>query len=350
MRAGWRDANWTHGGTPGIAFGPPDQAIRQGLAAYRRRPRGVEKRHAADRAAACNRANGTSCERGSKPKTSTARATVTLLPHSEGKPLTWIDLGAASHVRTAKDWTRVELPIPELPKPIDRVYAFLSVKGSGTAWFDEFSLAEAGVDVPPGRSENRSPRPITRAFDSTMTACPSNLLKNPGFESGVSDWYVESGKPQIDEETAAQGRRSLRLDGFAECNYSIVASNVKIDPRRAYRLSLKLKTQFRAGLSCIQLLPVKANGEPIGFFTQDHTSEFCHGRGTQGWHEESIVLRQFPPETNTVHPLPEAAGCDRHGVVRRPSARASAAQGIAKGAKSHEAHRNGHLHAVARLG
>ena len=81
----------------------------------------------------------------------------------------------------------------------------------------------------------------------------------------------------------------------------MVQVRLRIDPRRAYRLSLKLKTELRAGLSCVLLLPLKANGEAIGYFGQDHTHEFCYGRGVQDWHETSVVLRQFSPEADAVN-------------------------------------------------
>jgi len=86
------------------------------------------------------------------------------------------------------------------------------------------------------------------------SALPENLLANPGFEDGFRGWFLESGEPQIDAQTAAAGRQSLRFDGFPECHFSVVQVRVTIDPRRAYRLSLTLKTELRAGLSCVQLL------------------------------------------------------------------------------------------------
>jgi hypothetical protein len=81
----------------------------------------------------------------------------------------------------------------------------------------------------------------------------------------------------------------------------VVQVRVRIDPHRAYRLSLKLKTDLRAGLSCVQLLSLKASGEVIAGFGQDHTGEFCYGRGVADWHETSVVLRQFPPEADAVN-------------------------------------------------
>jgi len=154
--------------------------------------------------------------------------------------------------------------------------------------------------VPPGGQ-----RRITEAdyagirFDDARL--PENLLANAGFEDGLRGWYIESGQPQIDERIFAGGKQSLRFDGFAECVFTAVG-RVEIDPRRAYQLSVKLKTDLKAGLSCLQLIAFKANGQGFGWWhTQDYTSEFCYGRGTQDWHTKSIVIRQFPPETEYVN-------------------------------------------------
>ena len=225
---------------------------------------------------------------------------IALQPHEEGKPLAFLDLGPKSRLRGTHDWTLVEVEVPPLAKNIVRIYPYLWVKGTGTAWFDEFALTEAGVAVPLGGQ-----KPVTDADYAGVrfhdAALPKNLLKNPGFEEGLADWFVESGKPKIDATTVAAGRNSLRYDGFPECSFCAVNLRVRIDPRRAYRLSLKLKTDLRVGLSCVQLLPLRANGEPIAFFGQDHAHEFCYGRGTEDWHEVSVVLRQFPPEADATH-------------------------------------------------
>jgi hypothetical protein len=227
-------------------------------------------------------------------------AAVALQPHEEGRPLPFVELGEKSRLRGTHDWTLVEVPVPRLPENTARVFAYLWVREPGTAWFDEFALTEAGVEVPLGGQ-----RPVTDADYAGVRfaddALPENLLPNPGFEEGWSGWFLESGQPQIDERTSAAGRRSLRYDGFPECSYSVVQVQVKIDPRRAYRLSLKLRTDLRAGLSCVQLLPLNARGEVLGYFGQDHTHEFCYGRGVQDWHETSVVLRQFLPETDALN-------------------------------------------------
>ena len=145
-------------------------------------------------------------------------AAVALQPHEEGKPLAFLDLGPKSRLQGTHDWSLVEVEVPRLSKKIVRIYPYLWVKGTGTAWFDDFALTEAGVDVPLGGQ-----KPVTKAdyagvrFDDA--ALPQNLLVNPSFEDGLTGWFMEGSKPAIDGTTAAAGRKSLRYDGFPECSY-----------------------------------------------------------------------------------------------------------------------------------
>jgi hypothetical protein len=308
--AGWRDLGWGQGGTPGVAF---DRQVKYfGKASLRMSGAAGETR-------GCLQLNGNPIVKGKryvlrvwiKTANVTEEAAVVLQPHAEGQPLAFVDLGEASRIRGTRDWTLLEVLVPPLPENAVRMYSYLWVKGPGTAWFDEFSLAEEGVKVPLGGQ-----RPVTDAdyggvrFDDA--ALPANLLTNPGFEDGLNGWYIESGKPAIDEQVHASGSRSLRLDAFPECNYTVVQVHVRLDPRRAYRFSCMLKTDLAEGLSCVQFIPFKANGEGFGWwFSQDHTWEFCHGRGRQDWHEASVVLRQVQPETdflNVYFVLQDAVG------------------------------------------
>jgi hypothetical protein len=297
--AGWRDQGWAQGGTPGVRF--DHETKRFGKGSLR-----IEGARGESRGAL--QLDGNAPQPGKRyvlrvwVKTQNIRgeAAVALQPHEEGKPLAFLDLGPKSRLHGTHDWSLVEIAVPPLSEKIVRIYPYLWVKGSGTAWFDDFALTEAGVEVPLGGQKQLAEADYAGVrFDDA--ALPQNLLKNPSFEEGLNDWYVEGGKAQIDRTTAAAGRQSLRYDGFPECSFDVAAVRVRIDPRRAYRLSVKLKTNLQAGLSCVQLLPLKASGEVTGYFGQDHAYEFCYGRGVQDWHEASVVLRQFPPEADAVN-------------------------------------------------
>jgi hypothetical protein len=296
--AGWRDLGWGTGGTPGIAF---DREVKYfGKASLRIAGATGETR-------GCLQLNGNPTVKGKRyvlrvwVKTANIadEAAVALQPHAEGhQPLSFLDLGEAARIKGTHDWTLLEVLVPPLPDNAVVVYPYLWVKGAGTAWFDEFSLAEEGAKVPLGGQ-----KPITDAdyagvrFDDANL--PANLIVNPGFEDGLKVWYVETGKPAIDEQVHFSGTHSLRLDGFPECAYTVAKVNVRIDPRRAYRFSMRLKTDLTAGMSAVQFIPFKASGDGFGWwFGQDHTWEFCYGRGRQDWHEESVVLRDFQPETD----------------------------------------------------
>lgn len=298
--AGWRDLGWAQGGTEGAAF--DRQVKRWGRASLR-----IVGAPGQTRAAL--QINGNTITHGKRyvvrawVKTAgiADEAALALQPHAEGKPLAFLDLGESSRLRGTHDWTLLEVNVPPLPPDAVRVYPYIWVKGAGTAWFDEFALTEAGVKVPLGGQKPMTDADFggVRLDDAKL---PENVLQNPGFEDGLAGWLIETGKPVIDQAVHASGARAMRFDGYPECSFTAVQVHVRIDPRRAYRLSLKLKTALPAGLSCVQVIPLRANGQGFGWwYSQDHTHEFCYGRGTRDWHEESVMLREFPPETDCVN-------------------------------------------------
>ncbi len=295
--AGWRDVGWAQGGTEGMSF--DRQTKRFGKASLR-----VEGGEGETRTAL--QLNGNSIDPDTqyvlrvwvKTQDVHGEAALGLQPHAENEPLSFVDLGEAARLNGTHDWTLLEVQVPKLPSQAVRVHCYLWLKGTGIAWFDEHSLAKQGVPVPLGGQ-----RPITDSdyagvrFDDAQL--PPNLLENSGFEEGLNRWYIENGKPVVDDAVQGGGTRSLRYDGTDQCTFTTVAVRVRIDPRRAYRLSVKLKTDLREGLSCVRVIPFKATGEGFGWWlSQDHVDEFCYGRGTQEWHEETVVLRQLQPETD----------------------------------------------------
>lgn len=295
--AGWRDLEWAQGGTEGMSF--DRETKRFGKVSLR-----VSGAEGQTRSAL--QLNGNTIEPGKhyiirawvKTQDISGEAALGLQPHAKDKPLSFLELGDAARLKGTHDWTLLEVKVPEFPLDAVRMYGYLWVKGSGTAWFDEFSLAEETVQVPLGGQ-----KPVTDADYGGVrfedASLPANLLTNAGFEDGVKGWYVENGAPVVDEDVHVGGTRSLRYDGFPECNYTTVAIRVRIDPRRAYRLSVRLRTTLQAGLSCVKLIPFKASGDGFGWWlSQDHADEFCYGRGTQDWHEDSMVLREVQPETD----------------------------------------------------
>jgi hypothetical protein len=295
--AGWRDLGWAQGGTEGMDF---DRAVKRfGKASLRAEGAEGETRMALQ-------LNGNAITAGKqyvlriwvKTEGPAGAAELRLQPHAEGQPLPFVELGEAARLSGTHDWTLLEIPVPELPEGTVRIYPYLGVTGNGTAWFDEFSLAEAEVEVPLGGQ-----RPITDADFGGVRfsddAPPTNLIPNGDFEDGMNGWFVENGKPIIRVTGRTTGPHALCYDGYPECAFTTVAVHIRIDPRRAYRLSMRLRTDLRAGMSVVRVIPFKANGEGFGWwFSQDHSMEFLRGRGTQPWHNESVIWREFPPETD----------------------------------------------------
>ena len=307
--AGWRDGGWMQGGTPGMSF--DTETKRYGRSSLRVEGAAGETRYALQLGGfAIDRTASYVFRAWVKTEAIEDEAALAVQVHSAPEPGPFLDLGQGSRLQGTHDWTLLEVKLADFPPEAVRMYPYLWAKGPGTAWFDEVSLSLQGVEVPLGGE-----RPITEAdyggvrFDDTDL--PANLIPNAGFEQGLQDWYVESGQPVVDDTTAAEGERSVRFDGSPEGSYSAgqvgnasysLVARVRVDPHRAYRLSGRLKTALQAGLSCVQLIAFRADGSGFGWwFSQDHTWEFLYGRGTQDWHEEQLVLREFPPETDTVN-------------------------------------------------
>lgn len=308
--AGWRDLGWMQGGTEGMAF--DRQVKRWGKAALR-----VEGAEGQTKAAL--NLPGVAIEPGRKyilralvrTEGVIGKAGLRLQPHAEGEPLAFMDLGDAAFLSGSHDWMWLEVKVPPFPTNAVRMYPYIWMEGPGTAWFDEFSLAYEGVVVPAG-GQREIPESEYGGVRFEDGALPANLLANPGFEEGLTGWFTEIGRPRIDETAAAEGSRSLCYDGYPRCSYTTVAVHVRIDPRRAYRLSLKQKTALTAGLSCVRVLAFWQDGSGFGWWhSQDYTCEFLHGEGTRDWQEMSVVWRRFPPETDYLNiylELADAAG------------------------------------------
>lgn len=297
--AGWRDGDWHKGGTEGMSFDP--RIKFHGKASLRIEGAANQTRFALQLGGfAVDSAKDYVFRAAVKTESITGEATLAVQVHSATEPGPFLDLGPGAKLSGSHEWTLVEVKVTNFPKNAVRMYLYVWVKGTGTAWFDEVSLAEEGVPVPLGGQ-----KPVTDAdyaglrFDDV--SLPQNLLADGSFEKGVESWFIESGRPVVDEATAGEGKSSLRLDGFAECSYSVV-QRVRVDPRRAYRLSVSQRTALKAGLSCVQVIPFKADHSGFGWwFSQDHTWEFLYGRGTRDWQEQAIILREFPPETDFIN-------------------------------------------------
>jgi len=296
--AGWRDSAWMQGGIPEIDFDANTKV--HGRYSLRIIGSPDEDRYAIQLAGNDIDAAKVYVFQGwVKTDNVQGTAKVAALAHGEKGPLDWVNLGPGALFTGTRDWTRFELPLRSFPEGSKRVYLYAMVRGTGTAWFDEFSLAEEGVEVPLGGEKVYTDADYAGLrFDDGALA--ENLLQGPGFEEGLGSWVAEVGTPVIDRKVAGEGTASLRIDAEPE-GRCVVYQRVRLDPRRAYRLSLSLKTELRLGLSCIRVIPFRADGSGFGWwFVQDHTSEFLHGRGRSGWRREEIVLRHLRPETDYV--------------------------------------------------
>lgn len=138
-----------------------------------------------------------------------------------------------------------------IDKPVDTKVMEPNTSSSST-WsqhFDKVGYYDARVsiwDVSPSPGTGEEHRIADTGWRRVAECIPSNLLKNPSFETGdLSDWYLNKAcntgivKVQYDPE-AADGRYSLLgyLDCYADINYfEITQSYIEVTPNKTYDLS-----------------------------------------------------------------------------------------------------------------
>ena len=218
------------------------------------------------------------------------------------KPLGWVRLTPKIHyvLPSEQDWARHDVPIKKLPGGAGRLFVYLAVKGEGTAWFDEVSIAENGVDVPLGGKValRDSDYAGIRFHDNSL---PANLLKNGDFERGMSPWRV-AGEGSTARIEAVAGGHALRID-TKEFTSLHVWQQAPIDPRRRYRLSLRARTAppGLTGYVFSQVLPFNRHGRPMGWVRADHAQEFTYVTGkTDGWVGREQVFSVRPDSQSVV--------------------------------------------------
>ncbi len=309
--SGWRDNDWAKGGSGRIHFDGTER--KHGRASLR-----IDGAAEAA-AAALSLERPAEVETGQEyvlrvwTKTAGVKgsAQVRALAHGpkpgeQYRPLGWVRLSDRTHLILPpdQDWTSWEVPIAELPGGTTRIFFYLYLEGEGTAWFDEFSFAKAGTEVPLGgqvplRDEDYAG---IRFEDGAL---PGNLLANGGFEEGMTAWQKAPADYSAEIDTAAShtGKCSFRFDA-KELTGCHLWQTVDIDPRRTYRISLWARTTDLVGYFFTHLLPRNRHDVPIGWHGANHASEHHYVTGsTDGW-EERVLITRFAPEAAgvTIYP------------------------------------------------
>jgi hypothetical protein len=305
--SGWRDEAWDKGGSGRIHFDP--QVKRYGTASVRLD--GVEGGHVValslEQPAEVSTDKQYVLQVWAKTAGVKGSAEVRALAHGPQpgeayRPLGWVHLGEKTHLILPpdSDWTQYRVAINALPGGATRVFLYFVIDGDGTAWFDEFSFAEAGVEVPlGGQAPLRDGDYAGVRFDDANL--PENLLTNGGFEEGLKGWQLlpPDYTAAVDETVAHAGKASFRFDA-KEFTGGYLWQRVQLDPRRYYRISMWAKTDGLTGYFFTHLLPFNRHGVPIGWHGANHSSEHHYVTGkTNGW-EERVLVTRFQPEAAEV--------------------------------------------------
>lgn len=298
----WRDSLWTTGGSPRVSFDTATK--REGRAALRidGEPDAPELHVMSLNAyAEVTEEQAYVMRFWARTVGATAGAFVRVLAHhappdGPSRPLGWVRLSPEhpEYVLPAdSDWTRHAVTVERLPGGANRLYFYLALRGPGTVWFDDFSLARAGVDVPLGGllPLDDSDYAGIRLDDAAL---PDSVLTNSSFDVDPAGWGVVTHGSSIAWDSGA-----VRLTGV-EFGGAYLYQQAPVDPRRPYRLSCRIRCADLIGYVFCQVLAFNRHGQPFGWVGADHATEFCAVTGaTDGWTECSQQL-QFRPETDKV--------------------------------------------------
>ena len=289
----WRDNHWQKGGSPRVVY-DTDQRVHGKAALRIDGVAGKELRVVS----LCRPAQVKPHQRyvlrfWARTEGIKGQAEVRVLAHgpkTPGKmyaPLGWVRLSPKRHyvLPVQHDWQRHEVAIKQLAGGTARLFVYLAVKGEGSAWFDEVSIAEEGVEVPLGGAIKLSDHDFAgvRFQDRKL---PENLLHNGDFEKGLLPWRA-LGRGSTAKVEARDGARALRFDA-KEFTGLHVYQRVRVDPRRRYRLSLRARTGEKGltGYFFTHVLPFNKHHTPLGWVSADHANEFTYVTGrTHGWVE-----------------------------------------------------------------
>ncbi|NCQ32255.1 MAG: hypothetical protein COY42_32730 [Armatimonadetes bacterium CG_4_10_14_0_8_um_filter_66_14] len=284
---GWRDNHWQEGGSPNVTYDTNNR--RYGKASLRIVGVADQELSVVSLAAPAAVDPGTSYVLRFWARTEGLKgeAMVRLLAHGpvtadkQYDPLGWVRLSPKVHCFLSPDseWTLHEVPFDQVPGGAARLFVYLAVKGVGTVWWDEVSIAKVGVAVPLGGAVELADADYSgvRFIDGQL---PANLLQNGDFEKGMQGWQV-FGSGSTAKVEAVNGGHALRFDA-KEFTGLYAVQRVRVDPRRRYRLSLRARTEGTGlvGYFFTQILPFNQHGTPTGWAGADHASEFTYVTGT----------------------------------------------------------------------
>lgn len=76
-----------------------------------------------------------------------------------------------------------------------------------------------------------------------VTAVPHvNLIKNPGFEKGSSEWKTDPARWQVVSDVSHSGRHSLRIENDDKASYTLASQPIPCVTERVYRMKVRIRT------------------------------------------------------------------------------------------------------------
>lgn len=131
-------------------------------------------------------------------------------------------------------------------------------------------------------------------------AYASNLVVNPGFESGL--WIGGGGAGfSIDSTVAHSGSQSLKVTGSSSAR-AIVSEKIPVQPYEGYQLDVWVRSNLTDSKSSISvsLLPVDASDHALAWYPSGQVKLMSAGGGRQNWTRYTATIYDLPLATDTV--------------------------------------------------
>jgi len=110
-----------------------------------------------------------------------------------------------------------------------------------------------------------------------------NLLSNPGFEQGMTDWYINDANWHVISGISHSGKSSLQFANSDPTAYPLLAHSIPVQRDGRYRLSAWIKTENIQG----------SGGASIGLEYYDTNGKYvesgCHPVPLTGTHDWTLV-------------------------------------------------------------
>ncbi len=131
-----------------------------------------------------------------------------------------------------------------------------------------------------------------------VTAVPHvNLIKNPGFEKGSSEWKTDPARWQVVSDVSHSGRHSLRIENDDKASYTLASQPIPCVTERVYRMKVRIRTDGVEGAD---------SGAPICLEWYNKEGQYLGGsyppgiKGTNEWTLLEANSKLIPEDAATM--------------------------------------------------